>query len=211
MTFWDKTAWLYDIAESLNPKAYGGMLKGITAVVPEGAKVLDCAAGTGELSIAAAAKAKTVLCTDMSLPMLERARKKCAERGIKNISFGERDILDLPDEDDTYGVSMAGNVLHLLEEPEKAVRELCRVTKDGGRVIVPTFMAKNGSPLIRLYTLLGYRAFASYTTESYEKMLKDCGCGRVKVTKINGLIPVAFGVIKVQKGKHQNISERGGA
>lgn len=199
MTFWDKTAWLYDIAESLNPKAYRGMLKGVTAVVPEGAKVLDCAAGTGELSIAAAVKAESVLCTDMSLPMLEMARKKCAEKGIKNISFGERDILHLPDGDNTYDVSIAGNVLHLLEEPEKAVRELCRVTKDGGRVIVPTFMAKNSNLLVKLYTLLGYRAFSYYTTESYEKMLKGCGCGKVKVTKINGLIPVAFGVIKVQK------------
>ena len=199
MTFWDKTAWLYDIAESLNPKAYSGMLKGVTAVVPEGAKVLDCAAGTGELSRAAAVKAESVLCTDMSLPMLEMARKKCAEKGIKNISFGERDILHLPDGDNTYDVSIAGNVLHLLEEPEKAVRELCRVTKDGGRVIVPTFMAKNSNLLVKLYTLLGYRAFSYYTTESYEKMLKGCGCGKVKVTKINGLIPVAFGVIKVQK------------
>lgn len=199
MTFWDKTAWLYDIAESLNPKAYRGMLKGVTTVVPEGAKVLDCAAGTGELSIAAAVKAESVLCTDISLPMLEMARKKCAEKEIKNISFGERDILHLPDGDNTYDVSIAGNVLHLLEEPEKAVRELCRVTKDGGRVIVPTFMAKNSNLLVKLYTLLGYRAFSYYTTESYKKMLKGCGCGKVKVTKINGLIPVAFGVIKVQK------------
>lgn len=199
MTFWDRIAWLYDFAESLNPKTYKAMLEGIKQIVPEGANVLDCAAGTGELSIAAAEKAGRVLCTDMSLPMLERARKKSAKKGIKNISFEERDIFDLPDEDSTYDVSIAGNVLHLLEEPEKAVRELCRVTKHGGRVIVPTFMAKNSNPLIKIYTLLGYKAFASYTMESYEKMLTDCGCGRVKVTKINGLVPVAFGVIKVQK------------
>lgn len=199
MTFWDKIAWLYDIAESFNPKSYKAMLEGVKRIVPEGANVLDCAAGTGELSIAAAEKAGRVLCTDMSLPMLERARRKSAKKGIKNISFEERDIFSLPDEDNTYDVSIAGNVLHLLEEPQKAVRELCRVTKQGGRVILPTFMAKNSNPLIKIYTLLGYRAFASYTMESYEKMLKDCGCGRVKVTKIKGLIPVAFGVIKVQK------------
>lgn len=199
MTFWDRIAWLYDFAESLNPKSYEEMLKGIKKIVPEGANVLDCAAGTGELSIAAAEKAERVLCTDMSLPMLDRAKKKSAKKGIKNISFEERDIFSLLDEDNTYDVSMAGNVLHLLEEPEKAVRELCRVTKQGGRVILPTFMAKNSNPLIKIYTLLGYKAFASYTIESYEKMLKDCGCGRVKVTKINGLVPVAFGVIKVQK------------
>ena len=199
MTFWDKIAWLYDFAESLNPKSYEAMLEGIKKIVPEGASVLDCAAGTGELSIAAAEKAGHVLCTDMSLPMLERARKKSAKKGIKNISFEERDIFSLPDEDNTYDVAIAGNVLHLLEEPEKAVRELCRVTKQGGRVILPTFMAKNSNPLIKIYTLLGYKAFASYTIESYEKMLNNCGCGRVKVTKISGLVPVAFGVIKVSK------------
>ena len=199
MTFWDKIAWLYDFAESFDSKSYKGMLEGIKTIVPKGANVLDCAAGTGELSIAAAEKAGHVLCTDMSLPMLERARKKSAKKGIKNISFDERDIFDLPDEDNTYDVSMAGNVLHLLEEPEKAVKELCRVTKQGGRVIVPTFMAKNSNPLIKIYTLLGYKAFACYTMESYTKMLADCGCGPVKVTKISGLVPVAFGVIKVQK------------
>lgn len=199
MTFWDKIAGIYDFAESLNPKSYKAMLEGVRQVVPKGANVLDCAAGTGELSIAAAEKAGHVFCTDMSLPMLERARKKSAKKGIKNISFGERDIFSLPDEDNTYDVAIAGNVLHLLEEPEKAVRELCRVTKQGGRVIVPTFMAKNSSPLIKIYTLLGYKAFASYTAESYEKMLKNCDCGRVKVTEIHGLLPVAFGVIKVRK------------
>lgn len=199
MTFWDKIAGIYDFAESLNPKSYKDMLEGVRQVVPKGANVLDCAAGTGELSIAAAEKAGRVFCTDMSLPMLERARKKSAKKGIKNISFGERDIFSLPDEDNTYDISIAGNVLHLLEEPEKAVRELCRVTKHGGRIIVPTFMVKNSSPLIKIYTLLGYRAFASYTIESYERMLNNCGCGRVKVTKINGLMPVAFGVIKVRK------------
>lgn len=199
MTFWDKIAGIYDFAESLNPKSYKDMLEGVRQVVPKGANVLDCAAGTGELSIAAAEKAGRVFCTDMSLPMLERARKKSAKKGIKNISFGERDIFSLPDEDNTYDISIAGNVLHLLEEPEKAVRELCRVTKHGGRIIVPTFMAKNSSPLIKIYTLLGYRAFASYTIESYKRMLNNCGCGRVKVTKINGLMPVAFGVIKVRK------------
>lgn len=199
MTFWDRIALFYDIAESFNPKSYRNMLEGIKTVVPKGANVLDCAAGTGELSIAAAKKAGHVLCTDMSLPMLERARKKCAKKGVKNISFSERDIFDLPDEDNTYDAAIAGNVLHLLEEPEKAVRELCRVTKQGGKVILPTFMAKKSNPLIKIYTLLGYRAFSSYTAESYTEMLESCGCGKVKVTEINGLVPVAFGVLKVRK------------
>lgn len=53
MSFWDKVAGIYDITESLNRNVYNAMLRGVRQIVPEGAMVLDCAAGTGELSIAA--------------------------------------------------------------------------------------------------------------------------------------------------------------
>ena len=49
MSFWDKVAGIYDITESLNGKGYKSMLRGVKQIVPEGAKVLDCAAGTGIL------------------------------------------------------------------------------------------------------------------------------------------------------------------
>ena len=64
MTFWDKVAGVYDIAESLNGKVYTEMCDITKQLIPEGAKVLDCAAGTGELTFAAAEKASSVLCTD---------------------------------------------------------------------------------------------------------------------------------------------------
>ena len=85
MSFWDKVAKIYDITESLNGKVYKSMLRGVKQIVPEGARVLDCAAGTGELSIAACEKAESVVCTDLSLAMLEQARKKCKKLGIEGI------------------------------------------------------------------------------------------------------------------------------
>lgn len=199
MSFWDKIAGFYDIAEALNGKVYREMLRGVKQIVPHGTKVLECAAGTGELSIAAAEKAESVLCTDLSLNMLERARKKCAKAGIKNISFEERDIFHMADDDNTYDVVIAGNVLHLLNEPEAAVRELYRVAKKGGRLIFPTFLTdKNGKLpfFIRLYKLVGFRPSASYNIDSYREMLENCGCGPVKVTEIKGLIPLGFAVMK---------------
>ena len=45
MSFWDKVAGIYDITESLNGNVYKAMLRGVRQIVPEGAKVLDCAAG----------------------------------------------------------------------------------------------------------------------------------------------------------------------
>ncbi|MCH5193625.1 MAG: methyltransferase domain-containing protein [Oscillospiraceae bacterium] len=202
MGFWDRWAKFYDAAESLNNVAYTAMLNGVRTVVPEGAKVLDCAAGTGELSIAASEKAESVLCTDMSLSMLEVAEKKCSKRGIKNISFEERNILELPDPDDTYDIAMAGNVLHLIDDPQTAVKELARVVRNGGKLILPTFMMGENnkmSVLLKIYRLFGFRSSSQYTIDEYREMLESCEVGRVKVTALKGIMPVAFGVVKVSK------------
>lgn len=196
MDFWDKIASVYDIAEAINSKVYTEMLSLTTQLVPHGAKVLDTAAGTGQLSFAAAKKADEVICTDLSLPMLEEARKKAAKRGISNIRFEARNIFDLQDEDETYDVAIAGNVLHLLENPQGAVRELCRVTKKGGLIILPTFMLDRSSVLIDLYKKLGFNPSKNYTPSSYRRMLEDCGCGEIRAKLIRGMIPCCYAVIK---------------
>ena len=125
-TFWDKIAGLYDLAEQTNAKVNAAARKRVGELVPAGARVLDCAAGTGEFSLAAAKRAGSVLCTDLSLPMLDKARKKAAKQGLSNITFTQRDITALSDPDGSFDAVIAGNVLHLLDDPEPAVRELWR-------------------------------------------------------------------------------------
>ena len=134
-TFWDKVAGLYDLAEFTNAKVNAAARKRVGELIPAGARVLDCAAGTGEFSLAAAKRAGSVLCTDLSLPMLDKARKKAKKQGISNIAFAQRDITALPDPDGAFDAVIAGNVLHLLDDPEPAVRELWRVTAPGGRLM----------------------------------------------------------------------------
>ena len=165
-------------------------------LTPEGASVLDCAAGTGELSFAAAKKAKSVICTDYSRKMLDRAEKKAAAKGIKNITFEERDIFSLRDKDESFDTVIAGNVLHLLPNPEKAVKELYRVTKKGGRLLLPTFVTGEKRLLsIKLYRLIGFKPEREYTADEYIKMLKSCKVGRIKGKLIDGKIPCCFAVI----------------
>lgn len=197
MSFWDKIAGLYDIAEALNGGAYRAMLEGVRQIVPEGAAVLDCAAGTGELTIAAAEKAESVLCSDLSLPMLERAKKKCRKAGLKNVRFAERDITELDDSDETYNIVIAGNVLHLLDDPHAAVKEMLRVTKKGGKLILPTFLInenRTAKVLINAYKLIGFDPSTNYSENEYRKMLS--GFGPLKVTVLKGTIPVGFAVLK---------------
>lgn len=197
MEFWDKIAGVYDIAESFNGNVYREMCGITTRLTPNGAKVLDCAAGTGELSFAAAKKAESVVCTDISENMLKTAKRKAVVFGVENIAFEARNIFDLKDPDDTYDVVIAGNVLHLLTNPEGAVRELYRVLKPGGRLLLPTFMTKNrGKTIFKLYKLLGFDPEADYLPSEYKKMLEGCGLGRVRTKLIKGLIPCCYAVIE---------------
>ncbi len=195
MTFWDRIAGLYDIAESVNGKVYREMLRMVRLLTPKGAVVLDTAAGTGQLSLAAARNAERVVCTDLSLPMLKQAGKNAAAKGITNVEFAERDIFHLPDADNTYDNVMAGNVLHLLDDPESAVRELYRVTKPGGTLLLPTFMNESDPLLIKLYKKIGFSPATDFTPAEYRRMLNSYGLGKVRTKLIKGLIPCCFAVI----------------
>lgn len=197
MDFWDRFAGVYDLAESINGSVYTEMCDITRRLVPAGAKVLDCGAGTGELSLAASDNADSVLCTDLSKNMLKQAQRKAKALGADNIEFAARNIFDLQDPDDTYDVVIAGNVLHLLTNPQGAVKEMYRVLKPGGRLLLPTFTNKNSTRLlIGIYKKLGFDPAANYSPSEYKKMLGNCGLGRVRTKLIKGLVPCCYAVIE---------------
>ena len=97
---------------------------------------------------------------------------------------------------------MAGNVLHLLDDPRTAVKELARVVRNGGKLILPTFMMNEDhkmSFLIKIYGLFGFKPERQYKIDEYREMLESCGVGKVKVTALKGIMPVGFAVVKVSK------------
>ncbi len=195
MDFWDKVSAFYDLSESINGKVYNEMLRLTRAMTPSGAQVLDIAAGTGELSIAASRKAWSVICADTSEKMLEKARSKAMLKNIHNIRFEKRNIYHLNDDDESYDAVIAGNVLHLLDNPRKAVRELYRVTRTGGKILLPTFMTDKNMQILKIYGLFGYKASANYSSESYVKMLEGSVKGTLKIKNITGLVPCCYAVI----------------
>lgn len=196
--FWDRIARVYDLAERTNKKANTEAVQKAAALTPRGARVLDCAAGTGEFSLALAPRAGTVLCTDLSRSMLDRAAAKAEKRGLSNLTFAVRDLTALPDPDGAFDVAVAANVLHLLPEPEKAVAELWRVTAPGGKLILPTYLQGEAGPgfrlLIALYKLLGFRPRYFFTLDSYAEFFRHCGL-TAQVTRVDGCLPVGFAVL----------------
>ena len=199
-TFWDRVSGLYDLTQWGNRKVNAAAAARVEELIPEGANVLDCAAGTGEFSLAAAKNAASVLCTDQSKAMLERARRKAARKGLTNIGFALRDVTALPDPDGTFDAVIAANVLHLLPSPEIAVRELWRVTAPGGRLILPTYLqGKTGTAygsMIKIYQGVGFHYEHAFTPESYRAFLEGLGLAPAAVEVIPGRLPEGIGILE---------------
>ncbi len=199
-TFWDRWAWFYDLAERTNREANTAAAKRVGELVPAGAVVLDCAAGTGEFSLAAAERAASVLCTDLSQPMLDRAAAKAKRRRLTNIDFAVRDITALSDPDGSFDAVIAANVLHLLPEPENALAELWRVTRPGGRIILPTYLqGKTGAAVgavIKIYQGVGFHYEYAFTPETYRAFFERNGYPLAALEVIPGRVPEGIAVLE---------------
>lgn len=101
--------------------------------ITPGMRVLDVACGTGNLSIPAARAGATVTGVDIAANLLEQARVRAKEEGLK-IQFNEGDAEQLPCEDASFDlvVSMYGAMF--APRPERVAAELVRVCRSGGRI-----------------------------------------------------------------------------
>ncbi|HEX8492579.1 MAG TPA: bifunctional demethylmenaquinone methyltransferase/2-methoxy-6-polyprenyl-1,4-benzoquinol methylase UbiE [Pyrinomonadaceae bacterium] len=103
------------------------------------ARVLDVACGTGDLSLAIAAKTKAhVVGTDFCRPMLEIAARK-ADASAHSIPFVEGDALRLPFADDSFDAVSIAFGLRNLSSVKGGLKELWRVLKPGGRAAILEF------------------------------------------------------------------------
>lgn len=98
--------------------------------------VLDVACGPGLLACAFARVAKHVTGIDMTPAMLEQARRTQQEQGLKNLSWQQGDVYSLPFPPSQFSIVSSRFVFHHLQDPLAALREMKRVCKPGGKVVV---------------------------------------------------------------------------
>lgn len=183
--FWDTFAGVYDLFENAyNGKVNREFTTRVASYINSGDQVLECACGTGMISSKVAPKCERLIATDFSQNMLKKASKKC--RKYSNASFEFGNIMELNFEDESFDKVIAGNVIHLLDEPYKAIGELLRVCKVGGKVIIPTYVTgegkAKGSKLIKLFKKIGGNFKVEFNSESYKEFFKK---GGIEVSEFN--------------------------
>lgn len=98
--------------------------------------VLDLACGGGLIVCAFAPHVRHGTGIDLTPAMLERARALAAERGLCNVTWRQGDVRKLPWADGGFDIVVTRFSFHHFEDPLGALREMARVCRPGGRVVV---------------------------------------------------------------------------
>ena len=196
--FWDQVAGIYDLfVNGINRKTHAALRSIIADLIRPEDNVLECACGTGLLTQVIAGKCRTLTATDFAPKMLKRAEKNC--EAYRNVVFRQANILSLNFQDGSFDKVVAGNVIHLLDEPLKALNELDRVCRPGGKLIIPTYMNKDRKGKTSGFASAVGKAGADFkrqfTVESYRQFFLEAGYGDVQITLAEGRISCAVAVM----------------
>ena len=106
------------------------------SLLPQKWTVVDVGAGTGFLLPLLAEHFANVIAIEPAAAMLECARQRIMERGRQNVTFHVSGVEQLPLEDRVCELAIACLVLHHVAKPEQALREMHRILKPGGRLLL---------------------------------------------------------------------------
>ncbi len=219
----DSVASRYDIMNDLMSFGVHRLWKHIAvdlAAVRSGQQVLDLASGTGDLAARYAALVGPqgrVVMSDINAAMLEEGRKRMIDSGhVGNVEYMQIDAEKIPFDDNSFHCVSIAFGLRNVTDKDQALREMLRVLKPGGRVLVLEFSHPGSKPLGKLYDLFSFKALPligklvtndadSYrylaesirmhpNQESLLQMMQDAGFERCDYHNLSG------GIVAIHRG-----------
>ncbi|QKV54205.1 bifunctional demethylmenaquinone methyltransferase/2-methoxy-6-polyprenyl-1,4-benzoquinol methylase UbiE [Comamonas antarctica] len=208
----DSVASKYDVMNDLMSGGLHRAWKAYTVMVAnlrEGSKVLDIAGGTGDLALAFSKKVGStgeVVHTDINEAMLRVGRSRLIDKGVLLPTL-VCDAEHLPFPDAHFDVVSVAFGLRNMTHKDQALREMCRVLKPGGRLLVLEF-SRVAKPLTKAYDWYSFKVLptlgklvagddASYrylaesirmhpSQDELKLLMKQCGFGHVDYHNMTG-------------------------
>jgi demethylmenaquinone methyltransferase/2-methoxy-6-polyprenyl-1,4-benzoquinol methylase len=217
----DSVASNYDLMNDLMSAGMHRLWKKYTVTVADlglGMKVLDIAGGTGDLALAFAKEVGshgTVVHTDINFAMLSTGRDRLIDAGVFLPTL-VCDAESLPFADNCYDRVSVAFGLRNMTKKDQALKEMCRVLKPGGKLLVLEF-SKVAKPLEKIYDWYSFNVLpklgalvakdeSSYRylaesirmhpdQESLRSLMKSCGFGHVDVHNLTaGVVALHVGI-----------------
>ena len=121
---------------TFGPTLHAGRLQAIQRMnIASGSHVLEVGVGTG-INAALYPSDCTVTGIDLSSKMLEKARIRLDRKGVRNVRLLEMDATKLTFADDSFDIVYAPYVISVVPDPVAVAREMRRVCRPGGRIVV---------------------------------------------------------------------------
>jgi ArsR family transcriptional regulator len=150
-------------------------LAALAALADADAVAGDLGCGTGQVSYALAPFVARVVAVDESPAMLQAAKRRLA--GFSNVDLRRGELEALPIDDARLDVGVLMLVLHHVPEPGKALAEVGRVLKSGGRVIIGDMLPHDREN----YRQQMGHVWLGFSVEQVRRLLNEAGFERVRV------------------------------
>jgi phosphatidylethanolamine/phosphatidyl-N-methylethanolamine N-methyltransferase len=193
---YENIAFAYDW--TFGPTLHPGRINALRRMgIKPGDRVLEVGIGTG-INAALYPRDCTVTGIDLSGPMLEKARERIARKLVDNVQLFEMDAADLRFPDNTFDIVYAPYVISVVPDPVAVAREMRRVCRPGGRIVILNHFRSNNpvgafmERLISPFTLhIGFTADLDLPAFLAQAELKPISIEKVNFPRIWSLVTCA--------------------
>jgi len=138
----------------------------------------DLGCGTGQVSAALAPFVSRIVAVDASAAMLQAAKRRL--RAFDNVDLRRGDLEELPIDDERLDLALLTLVLHHVPEPERALAEVARVLKPGGRLAVIDMLPHDRES----YRQQMGHAWLGFPEDTLKRMLGDAGFDEIRMVPL---------------------------
>lgn len=190
---YEKLASVYDY--TFGPTLHAGRLQALQRMaIASDDRILEVGVGTG-INLTLYPRDCSVTGIDLSDPMLEKAYEKIAKNGLRNVRLLQMDASALNFADDSFDIVYAPYLVSVVPDPIQVAREMRRVCRPGGRIIIlnhfrsPNRLLSWGERLISPFTVhVGFKSDLDLPAFLAQAGLRPVSIEKVNIPRIWSLV-----------------------
>jgi len=196
---YDRIAPVYDLMEGMVERSRYSRWRELLWSKVEGNKILEVGVGTGK-NFPYYPSHTEITAIDFSKKMLSRAQEKAEKQGI-TVKLQQMDVQNLTFEDNTFDTVMATFVFCSVPDPVKGLKEIGRVCKPGGKVLLLEHVLSANRILAFLMNLVNPIVVRAMGPNINRKTVGNVANSGLKVEKVTDLAVGIFKLIEARKEK----------